>query len=146
VDRSLAVVVTAVAGGLIALQPPINAVLGRETGSLQAGLVSFFVGTILLAAIVVLSGKAGGLSGALDVGWLYYLGGGVLGAMYVVVALVTVSAIGATGLIAATIAGQLTASVLIDRLGVLGLDEVPISPERIAGVGLLALGTYLVVR
>ena len=145
-DRSLAVVVTAAAGGLIALQPPINAVLGRETGSLQAGLVSFVVGTILLAAIVVLSGKAGGLSGTLDVGWLYYLGGGVLGAMYVVVALVTVSAIGATGLIAATIAGQLTASVVIDRLGVLGLDEVPISPARVAGVGLLVLGTYLVVR
>ena len=61
-DRGLAVLLTALAGGLIALQPPINAELGRFTGNLQAGLVSFLVGTLLLAAIVVLSGKAGSLS------------------------------------------------------------------------------------
>ena len=53
---------TAVVGGLIALQPPINAGLGRATGSLPAALVSFTVGTLLLALIVALSGDAGGLS------------------------------------------------------------------------------------
>ena len=60
-DRGLAVLLTAAAGGLIALQAPINAGLGKATGSLPAALVSFAVGTIALAAIVVLSGKAGGL-------------------------------------------------------------------------------------
>ena len=144
-DRGAAVLVMAGVGGLIAMQPAINAGLGRETGNLAAALVSFAVGTLLLAAILILSGKAGGLSGALDVQW-YYLLGGVLGAAYVFTALVTVSSIGAGGVVAATVTGQLTASVVIDRLGILGLEETPITIERVAGVALLLAGTYLIVR
>ena len=100
---------------------------------------------IALAAIVVLSGKAGGLGSTFDVSW-YYLLGGLLGAVYVANALIAVSAIGAGGVAAATIAGQLTASVAIDRLGLFGLDQVPLSPERVIGVALLLAGTVLVVR
>ena len=109
-DRGLAVLLTAGAGGLIALQAPINAGLGKSTGGLPAALVSFGVGTIALAAIVVLSGKAGGLSSTFDVSW-YYLLGGLLGAVYVANALIAVAAIGAGGVAAATITGQLTFSV-----------------------------------
>jgi transporter family-2 protein len=144
-DKGLAVVLTALAGGLIALQAPINAGLGRATGSLAAALVSFAIGTVALTAIVVLSGKAGGLGSASDVSW-YYLIGGLLGAVYVTNALIAVAAIGAGGVAAATITGQLVASVAIDRLGVFGLEEVPLSPERLIGVALLLTGTLLVVR
>ena len=144
-DRGLAVILTAAAGGLIALQAPINAGLGRATGSLPAALVSFLVGTVALAAIVVLSGKAGGLPSTFDVSW-YYLLGGLLGAIYVSTALISVSAIGAGGVAAATVTGQLAASVVIDRFGLFGLDEIPLSPERVVGVVLLLVGTVLVVR
>jgi bacterial/archaeal transporter family-2 protein len=145
VDRGLAIVLTAVAGGLIALQAPINSELGKATGGLAAALVSFAVGTIALTAIVVLSGKAGGLGSTFEVPW-YYLVGGLLGALYVTNALLAVSAIGAGGVAALTVAGQLTASVAIDRFGLFGLDEVPLTPERLLGVGLLLVGTVLVVR
>jgi transporter family-2 protein len=145
VDRGLAVVLTAVAGGLIAAQAPINANLGKATGSLPAALVSFSIGTLALAAVVILSGKAGGLGSTFDVSW-YYLLGGLLGAIYVFNALIAVTAIGAGGVAAATIFGQLTASVAIDRLGLFGLDEVPLTPERVLGVALLLAGTILVVR
>jgi bacterial/archaeal transporter family-2 protein len=139
------VLFTAVAGGLIAAQAPINAGLGRATGSLPSALVSFLVGTVALATVVVLSGKAGDLGSTFDVSW-YYLLGGLLGAVYVLNALVAVAAIGAGGVAAATIFGQLTASVVIDRLGLFGLDEVPLTPGRVLGVGLLLVGTILVAR
>ena len=144
-DRGLAVILTAAAGGLIALQAPINAGLGRSTGSLPAALVSFAVGTVALAAIVVLSGKAGGLGSTFDVSW-YYLLGGLLGAVYVANALIAVSVIGAGGVAAATITGQLVAALAFDRLGAFGLDQIPLTPERVLGVALLLAGTYLVVR
>ena len=144
-DRGLAVVLTALAGGLIALQAPINAGLGRSTGGLPAAFVSFAVGTVALLAIVVLSGKAGGLGSTFEVSW-YYLVGGLLGAVYVTNALIAVSAIGAGGVAAATVTGQLTASVAIDRLGLFGLDQVALSPERLLGVGLLLAGTFLIIR
>ena len=76
----------------------------------------------------------------------YYLLGGVLGAAYVFTALVTVSSIGAGGVAAATITGQLTTSIVLDRLGVLGLEQTPITLERVVGVALLLAGTFLIVR
>jgi transporter family-2 protein len=144
-DRGFAVLIMAVVGGCIALQAPINAGLGRTTGSFAAATISFAVGTILLAGIVVVSGKAGGLAGVTDVNW-YYLLGGLLGAAYVFSALVLVSQIGAGAVAAATVTGQLTTSVILDRIGFLGLDRQPITASRFAGVALLLAGTYLVVR
>ena len=138
-------ILMALVGGLIALQPAVNAGLGRETGNIAAALVSFAVGTALLAVIVVIAGQASGVTNAFDVRW-YYLLGGALGAAYVFTALVTVSTIGAGGVAAATITGQLTAGIVIDRLGVLGLEETPITPARLIGVGLLLAGTVLIVR
>ena len=144
-DRGVAILLTAVAGGLIALQAPINAELGRATGNIAAALVSFLIGTAALTAIVVLSGQAGGIANTFDVSW-YYLLGGLLGALYVANALIAVSVIGAGGVAALTVAAQLAASVAIDRFGLFGLDEVPLTPERLLGVALLLVGTVLVVR
>jgi bacterial/archaeal transporter family-2 protein len=144
-DRGVAVLLTAIVGGILALQAPINAGLGRATGQLPAALVSFTVGTLLLVLIVALSGVADGLTSTFDVRW-YYLLGGILGAAYVSVALIAVKTIGAGGVAAATITGQLATAVLIDRLGILGLERTPITSTRIVGVALLLGGTYLVVR
>jgi transporter family-2 protein len=144
-DRGFAVLIMALVGGCIALQAPINAGLGKSTGSFAAATISFAVGTALLAAIVLVSGKAGGLSGVGHVEW-YYLLGGALGAAYVFSALVLVSEIGAGAVAAATVTGQLTTSVVLDRIGFLGLEREPLTGSRIAGVVLLLAGTYLVVR
>src|SRR3954453_32780 len=144
-DLGFAVLIMAIVGGCIALQAPINAGLGRQTGSFAAATISFAVGTLLLVAIVVVSGKADGLGEVTHVEW-YYLLGGVLGAAYVFSALVLVSQIGAGAVAAATVTGQLTTSVILDRIGFLGLEQTPITGSRIAGVVLLLAGTYLVVR
>lgn len=135
----------ALTGGLIAMQPSVNAGLGKATGNIAAALVSFAIGTLLLAVIVALAGQAGGIGEATGVPW-YLLLGGALGAAYVFSALVTVSSIGAGGVAAATITGQLTFSIFLDRIGFLGLEETPISLDRILGVVLLLAGTFLIVR
>ncbi len=144
-DRGFAVLIMAVVGGCIALQAPINAGLGKSTGSFAAATISFAVGTLLLAAIVTVSGKAGGLGEAAHVQW-YYLLGGALGAAYVFSALVLVSQVGAGAVAAATVTGQLTTSVVLDQIGFLGLEQQPITVTRAAGVLLLLAGTYLIVR
>ncbi|HEV2058467.1 MAG TPA: DMT family transporter [Solirubrobacteraceae bacterium] len=145
-DRGAGVVLTAFTGGLVALQAPVNSVLGRAIGTWQAAFVSFAIGTIALAAIAALAtGGLGQVSGVRNVSW-YYLTGGLLGAAYVTTILVTVRSLGAGGVVAATIAGQLAVSVVVDHFGLLGVTKQPITPGRIAGVLLLCLGTYLVVR
>ena len=145
-DKGFAVLATVFAGGLIALQAPINSTLGKSVGSLPAASFSFGVGLVALVGITLMvAGGFGDLGKAGDLSW-YYLIGGVLGAVYVTTALIAVRTLGAGGVTAATIAGQLTMSVTLDRLGVLGLDERSLSASRLLGVALLAAGTFLVVN
>ena len=145
-DRGLAVLLTAGVGGFIALQAPINSMLGRTVGTWQSAAVSFTLGTLVLVAIVLVAGGGfGGVGEARHLSW-YYLTGGVLGAAYVTTVLVTVRSLGAGGVVAATIAGQLTAAVIVDHIGVLGVERHPVTLARLAGIAFLAAGTYLVVR
>jgi bacterial/archaeal transporter family-2 protein len=146
VDKWLAVILTVVVGGCIALQAPINSVLGKSVGTFAAATVSFGIGTLALIGITLaLAGGFGEVAEANNLSW-YYLTGGLLGAAYVTTVLVTVRSLGAGGVTAATIAGQLAMSVLIDRAGVLGLEERALSAQRLVGIALLAAGTFLVVR
>jgi len=146
VDRGAAVLLTAFVGGLIALQAPINSMLGKATGSFQAAFISFAIGTVVLAAIAAFArGGFGTMGEATSLQW-YYLTGGVLGAAYVTTVLVTVRELGAGPVVAATIAGQLSASVVLDQFGLLGLPKDPITVGKVVGIVLLAAGVYLVVR
>ncbi len=145
-SRLLAVALVAFAGVLVGMQAPVNARLGRSIGSVQAATFSFVVGAVALALIASLF--YGGLRSFAEVGkvpW-WALVGGLLGAVYVTVALLTVRTLGVSGLTATVISGQLLAAVVIDRFGLLGIAKQTITPARIAGLVLLVAGTALVVR
>lgn len=146
IDKNVAVGLTAVVGGLIALQAPINSQLGKRIGSLPAASASFLIGTVLLVLLaLVFGGGYGSLGEARHLSWIYLMGG-VLGAAYVTTVLITVRTLGAGGVTAATIAGQLTIAVVVDQLGILGVEKQVVTLPRIAGIVLLAAGTFLVVR
>jgi transporter family-2 protein len=145
-SKAIAVLATAVAGGLVAMQAPVNSGLGKAIGSLPAASFSFAVGLVALIGITLVSGEGYGQLGQIgDLSW-YYLIGGLFGAVYVTTVLISVRTLGAGGVTAATIAGQLTLSVVLDKVGFLGLVEREITPGRIVGVVLLAAGVFLVVR
>jgi transporter family-2 protein len=146
VSKEAAIIATVVVGGLVATQAPINAALARTVGSLGAGTVNFAVGlAILLVLTFAIAGGFSGPDGDQPLHWYHFLGG-ALGVAIVVTTLITVKYLGAGGVTAATIAGQLTLSLVLDRLGFLGLEERPLSVERMVGVALLAAGVFLVVR
>lgn len=145
-DRGLAVALTAVVGGMVAVQGPINSHLGKTIGTFQAAFFSFATGTIILAVIAGLARGGYGQIAELRTLGPQYLLGGVLGACYVSTVLVAVRTLGAGGIVAASIAGQLAMSVIIDQFGLLGLDKDPITAMKALGVLLLAVGTLLVVR
>ena len=145
-SKAIAVLATAAAGGLVAMQAPINSGLGKTIGSLPAASFSFAIGLFALVGITVVSGEGSGRLGELGgLSW-YYLIGGLLGAVYVTTVLISVRTLGAGGVTAATIAGQLTLSVILDQLGILGLAQRGLTPARVSGVALLAAGVFLVVR
>jgi len=146
VEKWLPVLATVVAGGLVAMQAPINSMLGKSVGTFAAASVSFAIGLAVLVVITLLAGGGfGEVSRAGDLRW-YYLTGGLLGAAYVTTVLLSVRELGAGGVTAATIAGQLTMSVIIDRAGLLGLPERGLTAQRLVGIAFLASGVFLVVR
>jgi bacterial/archaeal transporter family-2 protein len=147
VSKEVAVLATVAAGGVVAAQAPINNVLSDKVGSFGAATVNFIAGTVLI--VVVTLAFAGGLEfddGVESPAWYYWVFGGFAGAAIVVTTLITVRELGAGGVTAATIAGQLTLSVVLDRLGVFGLDERAITWDKLLGIAFLALGTVLIVR
>ena len=144
-DRGAALVIATAIGGALALQPPLNSMLARSVGGLEATIVAYLVGLAVLLSISVLAGGIGGIANAADAPWWALIGGGLLGALYVASIVWTVRALGVGGLAAATISGQFALALVIDHFGWLGVDRQPITAARLAGLALLAAGTWLMV-
>ena len=144
-EKVWALITTIAVGGLISLQAPLNSQLARKTGTLEAAFISFALGTAVLFALVLILGNVGNFGAARDVSW-YYLTGGIVGAALVVGTLITVRELGAGGLIAGLLCGQLIVSLLFDKFGLFGLDRIGITPTRLFGVLLVVVGTLIVTR
>lgn len=143
-DRVLAVSATLAVGALIAFQPPVNSELGKHTSVLGAAFVSTAISAVVLTVIMAFAGEWDRLDGLRETP-VAYLSGGLLGAILVTVSLVTVRTLGAGGVVAATVCGQLIVSALLDRAGVLGLEQAGLTPLRLVGFAFLLAGTFLVV-
>ena len=94
----------------------------------------------------VLAGGLSGIAHAGDAPWWALIVGGLISALYVASIVWTVRALGAGGLTAATIAGQFAVAMVVDHYGWLGVERSPITMSKLAGLALLAAGTWLIVR
>lgn len=135
-----------VGGGLIALQPPINAEAAARLGHpISAATMSFCVGTIALIALTLLFARTSTNLGALKTMPLYMLlGGGLLGAVYVTINLVLAPKIGVAAVMALGIAGQLITALLLDRFGLFDLMERGLTTGRVGGAILVMVGALMV--
>jgi len=143
-DRIFALVAATLAGAVVATQSPTNAALGRTIGDLRAVVANFLVGGIAIAVVaLVIGGGLGGLSGD-PVRWHYL--GGLAGAGFVTVAVLTVRPLGVTLQTAAIIAGQLAMAAVVDHYGLLGVQVRPLTAAHAGGLGLLAAGVAVIAK
>lgn len=135
-----------VAGILIAIQAPTNALLGKASGSpIVAAFISFVVGTLALGAIVAASSDRLFAPELRSVPWYAWIGG-LYGAFFVAMAAFAAPRIGVATLLTAAIGGQVLAALVLDHYGLLGLGRQPINVERVAGALLVLVGAVLVRR
>ena len=118
--------------------------MDRQIGTLESIFITYGSGG-LLAGLAMLILRGGNLAAWQGVPG-YALTAGILG-------LAIVGSIGygtaRMGLVTAMtiiVAAQFIASALIDHYGLLGADLRPLTLTRMAGVGCMLLGTWLVVR
>lgn len=141
----LVILMVVLAGALAPTQAGINAGLSRYVSSnILAALVSFFVGTLgLLTYSLLLRLKWPPPHALAQVPWWMWLGG-LCGAYLVTVTILAAPRLGATTMFAFFLAGQMSASLLLDHFGLLGFPVHSLSIWRIAGVVLVACGALLI--
>lgn len=136
-----------VAGALIPLQSAMNAEVGRRLGHpVFATAVNFMIGLVLLLAVSLAFARSfTGVAKLCTTPWWAWLGG-VIGATFVFSAVVFVPRLGAVNFLVITLAGQLIASVLMDRFGLLNLEVRPVSVIRWAGLAVVVIGVLMVTN
>ena len=142
------IIISIVAGVVFALQPAVNDNVARALNRpIQASLISFVVGTVLLLIVnLAMGAKIPSTDKLSTISWWLWLAGGAIGAFAVTAALIIQPKIGAGAWISCFIFGQLVMSILLDNFGWLGLETHPINLMRSLGAFLLAIGAILVAH
>lgn len=141
------ILLTFLAGMGLVVQVSMNAAIGHALGRPVLGaLVNFIVGllalTLYATAIRTPVPTREMIASAPAWAWL----GGLMGAFYVAITTIAGPRLGAVVILAAAVAGQMIASLIVDHFGLLGFPEQPITAMRVLGVLLLCSGIALVAR
>lgn len=133
-------------GLIVPLQSTVNNQLKILIGgsTLMAALISFSVGTLTLLLITLLTQqKWNGLAQLGQASWWLFTGG-AMGALFVFGTTLLAPRIGVAVMLAVIICGQILASLLFDRFGLLGLPVRELSTPRLLGAALVLIGVLLV--
>lgn len=139
-----ALLLAALAGAALAMEASVNAQLGRTLGHpLWATFVSFSIGMLLIIPLLFIwRVPEPALTLAAKAPWWIWTGG-VIGVFFVTTALILTPRTGIAAFLAAMIAGQMLASLVIDHYGLIGLEVRPITLSRALGTGLIIVGVLV---
>lgn len=129
------------AGICISLQNVFNTRVGDGVGSIEATVIVHAVGLIASIILVVFMGE-GDFTKIGDINKLYLLGG-ALGVAIVIGVIKGVTMLGAAQAVMIVMLAQLAVAYLIDALGLFGMDRVPVSMTKIAGLFIVLGGIYV---
>jgi transporter family-2 protein len=142
---SVAIFLSLVAGVAGSVQVAVSGAFGKRIGVLEATAFGSVLGTIIVVTLVLAAGRIGGVAdGFRQPPWLWL--SGLMGATVVTSITFAAPRIGTFATIGLLIAGQLAMGVLIDAAGLFGLERIPLSAARVAGLLLLAGGALLVLK
>jgi bacterial/archaeal transporter family-2 protein len=143
---AVAVFLSLVAGLAGSVQVAVSGAFGKRIGVLEATAFGAIGAALIVSALVLVArqGFGGVAAGLREPPWLWL--NGVMGAIVITTITYTAPRIGTFATIGLLIAGQLAMGVVIDALGLFGLEQIPVNWERIVGLALLAGGAVLVLQ
>jgi bacterial/archaeal transporter family-2 protein len=131
-----------IAGGVaMGIQAIVNGGLGKKVGTIEASFISFLIGTIALLITLLCFGK-GNLFAINEVP-KWQLIGGLLGAFFVFIMVMSVPKIGVTAAFFSIIAGQILISAIIDHFGLFGGQTYPLNIKKAIAILLMFSSIYL---
>lgn len=134
-------------GIAMTFQTAINTQLREYLHSpLQAALLSFLVGTLLLAILVIVQAEQRTtLSSLAVIPWYLWLGG-CLGVYAISMSIYTAPKLGFLTLSGLIIFGQIAMSMIVDKFGLLGTDKTPVNWQRLLGGVVIFIGVLLTLQ
>jgi transporter family-2 protein len=132
------------AGIAMAVQGSLNAVLGKYVGQIEATLLVHIIGSAMAGLIVLFGFGKGNLGKLMEVPWYAYLGG-IISVLIIYGVAASIPKVGVALATTAIIVGQVSTAMLIDQFGLFGLEKVPFTFMKLAGLIFLALGARLML-
>ena len=142
-----ALLLAAVAGMAMAIQGSMNTGLGKIVGLLESTFIVHIIGAVLLVILLYIFRLGQGDLGRYnEAPWYLYLGG-ILSVVILYAVVASISRVGVAAATTAIIVGQISTAVLIDYLGLFGLERIPFTWTKAVGIVLLAAGTkFMLMR
>jgi transporter family-2 protein len=135
-----------VIGGVLTLQPGLNADVARRLGNpFAAGVVSIFVSLTVSAAVMLALRPHANWAAIGAMPWYLWLAGTV-GVVFVVGTLWLAPVLGAATMFASVVAGQLIMATAADHFAFGGYQGHPVDIWRIAGIVCVLAGVWLFSR
>ena len=128
------------AGLLMAVQGTLNGLMGKIIGTWEGNLIVHVIATFLIFVLVLAVGIGDGdFSKWRQVPWYGYLGG-IINVAIIYGVMASIPKLGASVATTAIIAGQLGTAMIIDWLGLFGMEKTAFSWWQILGLLLLVGG------
>lgn len=134
-------------GIAMTFQTAINSQLREYLQSpLQAGFLSFLIGTIVLACLVIFQSSARpSLESISMIPWYLWLGG-CLGVYAISMSIFTAPKLGFLSFSAVVIFGQIIMSMLLDHFGLMGVEKISLNWQRLLGGIIIFFGVLLTLQ
>lgn len=140
----LVVLAAVVCGVAVAVQAQFTGTMQRQVGTLESTFITYFSGGIVIALITLLT-RGGNLAAASALPWYTYTAG-LLGLVIIGTLSLSVGNLGLVRALVLITVSQFVVGAVINHFGLLGAEVDPIDLGKLAGMALLAVGTYLVLR
>jgi transporter family-2 protein len=137
-----------VAGALIPAQAAANAALSRSLqGNVPFAALSLFLvaGAASVLAVVLAGAHLPTAASLRAAPWWSYVGGLIV-AFYVFSITFLAPRLGVGVAISLIVTGQIVAALTIDHFGLLRAPMFPLTPTRLVGAALMAVGVFLALR
>ncbi len=133
-----------VAGAFLPIQAGLNSKLGKAGGSaVYASTISFVIGSIGLLLYILFTRQTVSWAG-IKMAPAYVWVGGLLGAFYVTVIILSFPKLGPGLTFGLVVAGQMLASAFLEHNNILVAQAQPISLLRIIGIFLIIAGVVII--
>ncbi len=143
-NLQLLAAITAIGGVATALQSHFMGLMDKRLGTLESVFITYFSGGALIGLIMLIQ-RGGNLSAGAALPWYAYTSG-ALGLVIVGALAYSTPRLGLVAAFTLFVSAQFAMGALIDHFGWLGSAVRPLTASRLAGMAVVLVGVWLIIR